>query len=569
MKISGRGLGHTGGTIDKLEAIPGLRTDLEPDALRTQARAVGCVIAAQTADLVPADGAVYALRDATATVRSIPLIAASVMAKKLAIGSDLILLDVKAGSGAFMRDPREAAELVDACLAIAREAGRDAAAAITDMSQPLGTTVGNALEVAEAIEVLRGQRAGLLRDLSVWLAARALARLTGTDVGSATERASARLSDGSALESFGAMIGAQHGAVAVIDDPWAVLPAAPVQVPISGDRTGFVTGVDAAAIGEVAARLGAGRRHKHEPIDPAVGIVLTPKVGDRIEDGQPIGVVHARDEQQGRAAAIAIGATLTIGEEPGERPPHGACVERGGGLSWDGRRCDTPPTSALSLLIGMIVREYVRALVTAKLGDPTPRLWGRLTWNPKVWFDPFGSGLVPGLVLVLWAAASGFYPPPAAYGKPAPVDPTYLRRPTRDQVLIGFAGPLANVALAAVAGIVLRLTIDLHRHGGVPDPRGLRIHAVVARDLPPAADPGARWRATRCPGASRRGRAGLPERRSVPAPVRARAAVPAGRGDEGARLRARRFAVQVVLRVRLRPLVPGCGAPPALSSRPS
>lgn len=113
----------------------------------------------------------------------------------------------------------------------------------------------------------------------------------------------------------------------------------------------------------------------------------------------------------------------------------------------------------MSLLIGMIVREYVRALVTAKLGDPTPRLWGRLTWNPKVWFDPFGSGLVPGLVLVLWAAASGFYPPPAAYGKPAPVDPTYLRRPTRDQVLIGFAGPVANVALAAAAGVVLRLTI--------------------------------------------------------------------------------------------------------------
>lgn len=113
----------------------------------------------------------------------------------------------------------------------------------------------------------------------------------------------------------------------------------------------------------------------------------------------------------------------------------------------------------VSLLIGMIVREYVRALVTAKLGDPTPRLWGRLTWNPKVWFDPFGSGLVPGLVLVLWAAASGFYPPPAAYGKPAPVDPTYLRRPTRDQVVIGFAGPVANAILAAVAGIVLRLTV--------------------------------------------------------------------------------------------------------------
>ena len=191
VKISGRGLGHTGGTIDKLEAIPGFRTDIAPDAIREQATSVGCVIAAQTADLVPADGAVYALRDATATVRSIPLIAASVMAKKLAIASDLIVLDVKAGSGAFMADPREAAQLVDACLAIARRAGRDAAAAITDMSQPLGTTIGNALEVAEAIEVLRGQRAGRLRELSVWLAGRALARLTRVDVDTATERAAA------------------------------------------------------------------------------------------------------------------------------------------------------------------------------------------------------------------------------------------------------------------------------------------------------------------------------------------------------------------------------------------
>jgi thymidine phosphorylase len=282
---------------------------------------VGCVIAAQTADLVPADGAVYALRDATATVRSIPLIAASVMAKKLAIGSDLILLDVKAGSGAFMRDPREASQLVDACLGIARDEGRDAAAAISDMSQPLGTAIGNALEIAEAIEVLRGQRTGLLRDLSVWLAARALARLTGTSVESATERAAARLSDGSALESFRAMIRAQQGVASVVDDPWSVLPTAPVQVPISVNRTGFVTGMDAVAVGEVAARLGAGRQRKLEPIDPAVGIVLTPKVGDRIEDGQPIGVVHARDEQQGRAAAIAVGAALTIGEESGERPP--------------------------------------------------------------------------------------------------------------------------------------------------------------------------------------------------------------------------------------------------------
>ena len=321
VKISGRGLGHTGGTIDKLEAIPGFRTDLELDAFRDQAMTVGCVIASQTADLVPADGAVYALRDATATVRSIPLIAASVMAKKLAIGSDLILLDVKAGSGAFMGDPREAAELADACLAIARVASRDAAAAITDMSQPLGTTIGNALEVAEAIEVLGGERTGRLRDLSVWLAARALAHLTGVGVEQASDRASACLSDGSALEAFRAMVEAQHGVAAVAEDPWSVLPAAPVRVPIVNAREGSVTRVDAAAIGAAAVRLGAGRRHKHEPIDPAVGIVLTPEVGDRVDRGAPIGMVHARDEARGQTTAASVLAAITIADEPGEEPP--------------------------------------------------------------------------------------------------------------------------------------------------------------------------------------------------------------------------------------------------------
>jgi len=321
VKISGRGLGHTGGTIDKLEAIPGFRADLEPDALRLQAMTVGCVIASQTSDLVPADGLVYALRDATATVRSIPLIAASVMAKKLAIGSDLILLDVKAGSGAFMRDPREAAQLVDVCLAIARDAGRGAAAAITDMSQPLGSAIGNALEIAEAIEVLRGQRPGRLRDLSVWLAARALACLTDVGIDRANERASACLLDGSALEAFRGMVGAQHGDTTVVEDPWSVLPAAPVQIPLMSDREGFVAAVDAAGVGGHAARLGAGRRYKGATIDPAVGIVLTAKVGDRVERGAPFGMVHARDEEQGHATAASVVAALTIADEPGEEPP--------------------------------------------------------------------------------------------------------------------------------------------------------------------------------------------------------------------------------------------------------
>src|SRR5205823_5250978 len=180
-KVSGRGLGHTGGTLDKLESIPGLRTDLTPEALERQVATIGCAVAAQSPRLVPADGALYTLRDATATVPSVPLIAASVMSKKLAVETDLIVLDVKAGSGAFMKTAGEAELLAQACLALARGWHRAARAAVTDMSQPLGEAVGNALDVAEAVAVLRGDDRGRLRQLSVWFAARALETLGGRD----------------------------------------------------------------------------------------------------------------------------------------------------------------------------------------------------------------------------------------------------------------------------------------------------------------------------------------------------------------------------------------------------
>src|ERR671924_1356445 len=180
-KVSGRGLGHTGGTLDKLESIPGLRTDLSPEEIRAQVEDIGCAVAAQSSNLVPADGALYALRDATATVPSIPLIAASVMSKKLAVGTDLILLDVKAGSGAFMKTPEEARQLAEACLALAAGWGRRVSAAVTDMSQPLGDAVGNALDVAEAIVVLTGEEGGRLRELAVRFAAKALELTKGVD----------------------------------------------------------------------------------------------------------------------------------------------------------------------------------------------------------------------------------------------------------------------------------------------------------------------------------------------------------------------------------------------------
>jgi pyrimidine-nucleoside phosphorylase len=294
VKISGRGLGHTGGTIDKLEAIPGFRVDRSIEEMRTQAAAIGCVIASQTSQLVPADGLVYALRDATATVPSIPLIAASVMSKKLAIGSDLIVLDVKAGSGAFMPDVTSAETLARACLALAQAGDRSATAAVTDMSQPLGTTIGNALEVGEAIEVLGGTRQGRLRDLAVWFAARATALLTDAPIADATRRAERALTDGSALEAFRAVVDAQGGDARVVDHPADLLPSAPVRLAFEAVTQGFIGGVDAAAIGAAATALGAGRHRKGAPIDPAVGIVLTTKVGDTVGRGEVIGEVHAR-----------------------------------------------------------------------------------------------------------------------------------------------------------------------------------------------------------------------------------------------------------------------------------
>jgi pyrimidine-nucleoside phosphorylase len=320
-KLSGRGLGHTGGTLDKLESIPGLRTDLTPEELERQVEQVGCAVAAQTKDLVPADGALYALRDATATVPSVPLIAASVMSKKLAVGTDLILLDVKAGSGAFMKTPEEADGLASACVDLARGWGRKARAAVTDMSQPLGEAVGNALDIIEAVEVLRGERHGRLADLTTEFAVAAQVALLGTDAAEARQRAEEAVSSGAALDSFRRMVEAQGGDPRVVDDPVSVLPSAPVTVPLDADRTGYLSAVDAEAVGRTAVALGAGRRRKGDPIDPSVGIVLRAKVGDRLEEGKPIGEVHARDEKFAAAAAASVNAALTVSDARPERPP--------------------------------------------------------------------------------------------------------------------------------------------------------------------------------------------------------------------------------------------------------
>jgi pyrimidine-nucleoside phosphorylase len=320
-KLSGRGLGHTGGTLDKLESIPGFRTDLTVEALERQVEEVGCAVAAQSRDLVPADGTLYALRDATATVPSGPLIAASVMSKKLAVETDLVLLDVKAGSGAFMKTPEDAERLAGVCVGLAEAWGRRCTAAVSDMSQPLGDAVGNAIDVAEAVTILRGEGEGRLRELTLLFAAQAQGALLKTPEREALERAERALTSGEALESFRKMVEAQGGDPRVVDDPASVLPTAPHVRPLVAETQGSVAAMDAEAIGRASVMLGAGRLRKGDAIDPSVGVVLHAKIGDRLEAGRPIGEIHAREAASADAAAAQVLAALTLSEETVAPPP--------------------------------------------------------------------------------------------------------------------------------------------------------------------------------------------------------------------------------------------------------
>ena len=278
-------------------------------------------MAAQSPRLVPADGRLYALRDATATVPSIPLIAASVMSKKLAVETDLILLDVKAGAGAFMKSPEDAEALAEACLGLARGWQRQARVAVTDMEQPLGDAVGNALDVVEAVEVLTGVHRGRLRELAVAFAARGLSVTSGRGLDAAAREAERALDDGSALERFRAMIEAQGGDPRVVDDPVGVLPRAPVVMSIEADRAGTLARMATEDIGLASGALGAGRMHKGDPIDPSVGIVVRCKIGDRLDVGEPIGEVHARVVVVAREAARRVLDALVMREGMVQPPP--------------------------------------------------------------------------------------------------------------------------------------------------------------------------------------------------------------------------------------------------------
>jgi pyrimidine-nucleoside phosphorylase len=319
--MSGRGLGHTGGTVDKLETIPGFRTNLTVQEYRAQMERLGCALIAQTSEVAPLDRRLYALRDVTGTVESIPLIASSIMSKKLAEGIDALVLDVKVGSGAFMPDVERARELARTMIAIGEARGKTVVALLTAMDRPLGHAVGNALEIEECVLALRGGGPPDLRGLTLRLAAEMLV-LGGAaaDIGEAAAMAAEALDDGRALRMMSAIIEAQGGNSAVLDDP-AILPQAPVHAVIEAPHAGRLVSMDVRAIGEAAVSLGAGRRSLLAEIDPAVGFHITVKPGDEVTAGQPLASVYARTQEHADTATRAVLAALHIGDDPVDTLP--------------------------------------------------------------------------------------------------------------------------------------------------------------------------------------------------------------------------------------------------------
>jgi pyrimidine-nucleoside phosphorylase len=317
-KMSGRGLGFSGGTLDKMESIPGFRTNLTTEEFLDQLRTVGLVLTGQSTDLAPADGKLYALRDVTGTVQSIPLIASSVMSKKIAAGAQAILLDVKVGLGAFMQTLEEARELADLMVSIGKLAGRRTVALLSDMNQPLGNAVGNALEVREAIETLHGGGPEDFREHCL-VAAGHLLVLGGKadDEQQGREMAQKTLEDGRAWERFRTLVATQGGDVGFIDDPDR-LPAAPIVETVSATRSGYLKGVHARIVGETSVLLGAGRARKGDPIDHAVGIIIHCKVGDQVDAGQPLFTIHARDQGTLGEARHALLNAHTFSDAPVE-----------------------------------------------------------------------------------------------------------------------------------------------------------------------------------------------------------------------------------------------------------
>ena len=319
-KMSGRGLGHTGGTLDKLESFPGFNISIGEERFIENVNRIGIALIGQTADIVPADKKLYALRDVTGTVPSVPLIVSSIMSKKLASGADVIVLDVKCGSGAFMKTEAQARELAEGLTRIGRLAGKKCAAVITDMDQPLGCAVGNALEVREAISVLKGETKGDLLELCLTLGACILTEAgLAADTDEARERLSETIESGAALKKLAEMVEAQDGCAADVYDT-ARLPLAPFQLEVPAEHSGYLRHIEAEQVGLISMHLGGGRATKESDIDLSVGLVLHKKVGDKVEAGESLGTIHASSPEKAEEAAELLRACCELSDEPVERP---------------------------------------------------------------------------------------------------------------------------------------------------------------------------------------------------------------------------------------------------------
>lgn len=315
-KMSGRGLGFSGGTLDKLESIPGYRVDLTTEEFKKQLKEKGIVLTGQSLDLAPADGKMYALRDVTGTVPSMPLIASSIMCKKIAAGAQAILLDVKAGLGAFMETLDEARVLAHLMVDIGNRAGRKTVALLSDMNQPLGCAVGNALEVVEAIETLHNGGPMDFREHCLHVAGHMLVLgRRAKDLEEGRAMAEKSLADGNAYEKFRVLVTAQGGDISYVDNP-SKLPKANLVEVVKVPRSGILSQVHARSVGEASVTLGAGRAKKGDPIDHAVGFIIYHKVGDKLEAGEPLFEIHANDAEKLALAREAVLNAHTFGDEP-------------------------------------------------------------------------------------------------------------------------------------------------------------------------------------------------------------------------------------------------------------